>query len=136
MCGAPAHVRFTPNSDTESVFRHVLLWANGGHLQCHCRPCKRCGIEADVLQQHRPGRIDHSGLMPANLITLPHFSISSAMSFAKSAGDPPRAVPPRSVSRALFLGSLRAALISLLSLSIISTGVRLGTPTPSATLAS
>ena len=28
---------------------------------------------------------DHSGLMPANLITLAHFSVSSAMSLPKSA---------------------------------------------------
>jgi hypothetical protein len=29
----------------------------------------------------------HFGLMPANLITLPHFSVSSAMSLPKAAGD-------------------------------------------------
>jgi hypothetical protein len=31
---------------------------------------------------------DYSGLMPANLITLAHFSISSSISFPKSAGEP------------------------------------------------
>src|SRR5438552_5028045 len=31
---------------------------------------------------------DHSGLMPANLATLPHFSVSWAISRPKSAGDP------------------------------------------------
>src|SRR5262249_56704879 len=72
----------------------------------------------------------HSGLMPANLITLPHFSVSSAMSLPKSAGETTSGVPPKSESRALILGSARAALISLLSLSIISTGGGLGTPTP------
>ena len=30
----------------------------------------------------------HSGLMSANRITLPHFSVSSAMSLPKSAGEP------------------------------------------------
>ena len=30
----------------------------------------------------------HSGLMPATLTTLPHFSVSSAMSLPKSAGEP------------------------------------------------
>ena len=72
----------------------------------------------------------HSGLMPADLTTLPHFSVSSAMSLPKSAGEPASAVPPRSASRALILGSARPALISLLSLSMISAGVFLGAPTP------
>src|SRR5215471_21287222 len=35
----------------------------------------------------------HSGLMPADLITLAHFSISSAISVPKSLGDPGRTVP-------------------------------------------
>ena len=39
-------------------------------------------------------------------------------------------MPPRSASRAFILGSARAALISLLSLSMISAGVFLGAPTP------
>ena len=38
--------------------------------------------------------------------------------------------PPRSASRAFILGSARAALISLLSLSTISAGVFFGAPTP------
>src|SRR5262245_3800257 len=75
-------------------------------------------------------RADHSGFMPANLITLAHFSVSSAMSFPKSAGEPGSTVPPRSARRALILGSSRAALTSLLSLSTILAGVFLGTPTP------
>src|SRR5262249_44691517 len=61
---------------------------------------------------------DQSGLMPANLITLPHFSTSLAMRLPKSAGEPPSVVPPRSASCALILGSASAALISLLSFSI------------------
>src|SRR6476469_3438361 len=72
----------------------------------------------------------HSGLRPANLTTLPHSSVSSAMSFPKSAGEPASNVPPRSASRALILGSASPALISLLSLSMISMGVFLGAPTP------
>src|SRR5262245_54723396 len=71
-----------------------------------------------------------SGLMPANLITLLHFSVSSAMCFAKPAGDSASIVPPSSASRALILGSKRPALISLLSLSTISGGVLLGAPIP------
>ena len=53
---------------------------------------------------------DHSGLMPANLITLAHFSVSSAMSLPKSAGEPASTVPPNSASRAFILGSAIAAL--------------------------
>jgi hypothetical protein len=64
-----------------------------------------------------------SGLMLAARITLLHFSVSSAMSFPKSAGEPGSGVPPRSTSRALIVGSARAALISLLSVSTISAGV-------------
>ena len=65
----------------------------------------------------------HSALMPANLTTLAHFSVSSAISFPKSAGDPGITVAPRSANRALILGSARPVLISLFSLSMISAGV-------------
>src|SRR5262249_51135340 len=78
----------------------------------------------------------HSSLMPANLITLAHFSVSSAISLLKSAGEPTRGVPPRSASLAFILRSPRPALISLLSLSMISDGVFLGTPMPYHWLAS
>src|SRR5262245_46447067 len=71
-----------------------------------------------------------SGLMFAARITLPHFSVSSAISLPKSAGEPAITVPPKSASRALSGGSARAALISLLSLLTISAGVPVGPPTP------
>src|SRR5215510_1936253 len=77
-----------------------------------------------------------SALTPANFTTFPHFSVSSTMSLPKSAGEPVSAVPPRSASLALILGSARAALISLLSLSMISAGVAFGAPTPYQLLAS
>src|SRR6266568_2519426 len=78
----------------------------------------------------------HSDLILASRITLPHFSVSSAMSLPKSAGEPPSAVPSRWASRALNAGSASAALISLLSLSMISVGVFLGAPRPKTELAS
>src|SRR5262245_34768711 len=78
----------------------------------------------------------HSALMLAARITLPHFSVSSAMCLPKSAGEPGSTVPPRSARRAFSLGSTRPALISLLSLSIICGGVFLGAPTPNQVLAS
>src|ERR1043166_6035879 len=72
----------------------------------------------------------HSALMLAARITLPHFSVSSSISFRKSAGEPARIMPPRSVSWALSFGSARPALISVLSLSTISPDVFPGAPTP------
>src|ERR1700675_4108816 len=79
---------------------------------------------------------DHSGLMPAVLITLAHLSVSSAMSLPKSASELESTVPPKSASRAFILGSAMTALISLLSLSMIAAGVFLGAPTPCQLLAS
>jgi hypothetical protein len=79
---------------------------------------------------------DHSALMLRARMTLPHFFVSSAMSLPKSAGESASALPPRSASRALNLGSARPALISLLSFSTISAGVAFGAQTPNQPLAS
>src|SRR5262249_39795898 len=79
---------------------------------------------------------DHSALMPADLITLAHFSVSSVMCLPKSVGEPPKGVAPRSASRACILGSDRAALIALLRVSITSAGVLLGAQKPPQKLAS
>src|SRR4051812_26080188 len=81
-------------------------------------------------------REGHPGLMLAARITLPHFSVSSAMSLPKSAGEPLSTVPPKSASLTLMSWSERAALISLLSLSTISVGVFPGAPRPCHVLAS
>src|SRR5262245_50093876 len=48
-----------------------------------------------------------SALIPVNLTTLPHFSVSSAISLPKSTGEPASTVPPRSASRVFMLGSAR-----------------------------
>src|SRR5262249_21913476 len=71
-----------------------------------------------------------SGFAPENLTTLAHCSVSSAMSLLKSEVEPANTVPPRSAIRALIRGSVRATLISLLSLSMILVGVFLGAATP------
>src|SRR5271166_2449529 len=81
-------------------------------------------------------RPDHSGLMLAARITLPHFSVSFAMSLPKSDGDPASGVPPKSRRRALILGSASPALICPLSLLMISAGVLAATPKPAQKLAS
>src|SRR5215467_11192564 len=71
-----------------------------------------------------------SGFRLANYTTLPHFSVSSAMSLLNSDELPPIAVPPKSAIRAFILESAKAALISLFSLPTISVGVFLGAPRP------
>src|SRR5258708_14535162 len=86
-------------------------------------------------QAERPAQ-SYSGLVPENLTTLIHFAVSSKISFPKSAGEPASTVAPRSANLALIVGSARPALISWLSLSIISDGVLLGAPTPYHELAS
>src|SRR5215510_3315225 len=78
----------------------------------------------------------HSGLIFANLITLAHFSVSSPTNLPKSAGEPRSTVAPPSARRLFGSGSERTALISLLSLSMISAGVFRGAPTPKKALAS
>src|SRR5262245_31287083 len=42
-------------------------------------------IRRTAVMEYRSELPDHSGLMPANLITLAHFSVSSAMNFPNSA---------------------------------------------------
>src|SRR6516162_5360143 len=81
-------------------------------------------------------RRDHSALMLAARITLPHFWVSSAISFPKSAGEPASTVKPRADSLACIFGSARAKLVSRLSLWTISGGVLLGVPIPYQPLAS
>src|SRR5262249_11472860 len=90
------------------------------------------GRASDIRGTGRYGisECGHSALIPTDLITLAHFSVSSTMSLPRSAGEPASAVPPRSASRALMLGSAKAALTSFLSLSAISAGVFLGAPKP------
>ena len=66
---------------------------------------------------------DHSGLMFAARITLPHFSVSSATNFVRTAEGAGNGSMPRSASRVFVLSSARALLISLLSLSTMAAGV-------------
>ena len=78
----------------------------------------------------------YSGFMLAVWTTFAYFSVSSAMNLPNSAGVIDIGTAPKSASRAFILGSARAALISLLSLSMISVGVFLGAPIPYQPLAS
>src|SRR5260221_3469555 len=104
----------------------------------------------DDLSGHRAGEIrrtelrsfapaqspDQSGFAPENFTTLAHFSTSSAKSCPKFAGVIGIGAPPRSARRPFILASASAAAISLLSLSMISSGVFLGAPSPDQTLTS
>src|SRR5262245_16097816 len=58
-------------------------------------------------------RADHSALMFALRITLPHFSVSSPMNLPKPTGAIGIGTPPKSAIRAFSLGSASPALISL-----------------------
>src|SRR5262249_28714704 len=64
----------------------------------------------------------YCGLMPATLITLAHFAVSSAMSLPKSAGAPASTIPPMSARRSMIFGSARPALGSLFRGSTIAAG--------------
>src|SRR5262245_1252385 len=93
---------------------------------------KRCHLSPSCRSEFRA----HSAFAPENFTTLAHFSVSSAMKAPNSAGAPVSIIPPSSLSLGLSLGSVRPALISLLSLSMISAGVFFGAPTPYQVLAS
>src|SRR5215470_11245938 len=91
-------------------------------------------VERDVMEF--PAGFLHCALMPANLITLAHFSVSSAMSLPKSAGEPGFGTLPNAAYRDLTSGAARPALISTLGFWMISTGVPFGAPKPPTALAS
>src|SRR5256885_914045 len=94
-------------------------------------------VAAPAQQGDSTGVVNRqAGLTLPARITLPHLSVSSAISFPKAADVPPSVVAPRSARRAFSLGSARPALITLLSLLTISLGVFFGAQTPFHPLAS
>src|SRR5262245_12322963 len=64
--------------------------------------------------------------MPENLITLAHFSVSSAVNLPNSAGVIGMGTPPSSAMRVFILGSANAARTVWLMVATISAGVFLG----------
>src|SRR5262249_61719309 len=104
----------------------------GGGLECASGGglLTKAVIVAFATRRSWNARRDQSGLMPAVLITLAHFSVSSAMSFSNSVGVMGIGTSAKSASRAFILGSARPAVISLLILSMTSAGVPRGAPTP------
>src|SRR6267154_5423186 len=124
--------------------RHTRSWGDSGHAG-HIggtaaldpnRSLAGARLHAGKMKYPACSPPVQSALMLAARITFPHFCVSSAISLPKSAAEPDSTMPPRSASRAFILGSARAALISLLSLAMISKGVFLGAPTPYHVLAS
>src|SRR5262245_22249868 len=71
---------------------------------------------------------NHSGLMLAARMTFPSLSVSAATNFPRLAEDSGNGSTPVSASRVATFLSTSAALISRLSLSIISAGVSLRRP--------
>ena len=114
-CGVEAGVSYTQFFPTalivldigaSIVYAVALDWLRFGG--------EASGCLQDFTEPKCSGRC-HSGLMLAARITLPHFSVSSAMYLPKSADEPPNGEAPTSASRALSVGSARPALTSLLS---------------------
>src|SRR4051812_43193769 len=121
--------------------RTVILgrFPNSGQAYAFHSEFARVSSEGITPCPHRMGRAwspgvravrPAYGLTLANLTTLLHFSVSSAIIFANWPGDPGNSVPPSSTSFDFIFGSARNALISLLSKSTIGAGVAFGTPMP------
>src|SRR5262249_5352470 len=97
----------------------------------------RCRGEASfapgtsVLRRH-----NQFGFARENVITFAHFSVSSAMMLANSAGETAIGVPPVSARRFFRCGPANAALALALSFSTTSPSRFLGAPVPDTALAS
>ena len=77
---------------------HILWWINSRN-----DPDGDCRYSRNGIYGMLP---DQFAFALANLITLAHFSVSSAINFPKSAGETTNTVAPRSATRAFSLGSL------------------------------
>jgi hypothetical protein len=71
-----------------------------------------------------------SALIPRDFTILAHFSFSAAITAPNAAGVRTKGVASISSNRAFIVGSADPALISALSLAMISEGVPFRTPTP------
>src|SRR5262249_39014777 len=117
------HLRYVPSCGTEQTSAQLNgSWPHYGRW---------CGSHNEIygmsdLREPRP----HSTLMPADLITLAHLSVSLAMNFANSSGENGIGSMPSSTKLACDLGSPRAAFVASLSLLTTSVGVFLGAPSP------
>src|SRR5262245_18730992 len=127
------HYRNVRQSDPQIQHSQLDNWAADlRHRLPTAERFSATGFMEYAPRAHRP----HYGLMLAAKITLPHFMVSSAISLAKSAGEPGSTVAPRLASRAWKLASARLALTCVFNLLMVSAGVFLGAPMPYQLLAS
>src|SRR5262249_16648130 len=130
-----ARSRNIADQRSSAFWRRYQTLIDGGAASRRSRPRPGASQEPRNERQGR-GQSVYCGLIPAALITLAHFAVSSAMSLPKSAGEPASTMPPMSQSRAMILGSARPAFVSLLRASTIAAGVSLGAAMPNHELAS
>src|SRR6202048_4299611 len=104
------------------LFDHLV--GAGDHLRWHVERDSQYG---PYVASHQP---HYSGLMPASLITLAHFSVSSAMNLPNFAGVIGVDSTPKVKRRAFKSGAATPAVLSLLSLSMIVAGVPVGAQMP------
>src|SRR5262249_54220801 len=78
-CPVSAKSGLTHRSKKAPLFGHLVGIRGTGVMECRCFPAQ-------------------SALTPTNLITLAHFSVSSAMNWPKSTGEPASAMPPTSAT--------------------------------------
>src|ERR1700730_18261247 len=83
-----------------------------------------------AFRPQRTSRRDYSILILADRMTLPHFSVSSAMSLPNSAAVIDSGRTPKSTRRPRVSGSATMALIVVLSLSTMALGVATGAQMP------
>src|SRR4051812_36617618 len=87
----------------------AVIWRTSVRLSQKCNPGD-CRHSRNGNLWNICSSIPHqSGLMPANLITLPHLSVSSDMNFPKAADVIGIGSAPKANSRAFILGSARVA---------------------------
>src|SRR5262249_41195986 len=87
-------------------------------------------------RDRRTSRLSQSALIPANLTTFAHFSVSRAMRSAKSAGEPGSSTAPSSTSFAVNSESASPTCTWRLIVSMTAVGVLLGAPRPCQALTS
>jgi hypothetical protein len=93
---------------------HLAFEARGMTWDLYQEKLRRMG---GIVEEFIAGGVGHSALMWAARITLPHFSVSSAISLVNWAGEPASTSASKSARRAFNLGSARPALISFAFMS-------------------
>src|SRR5262249_7574140 len=110
-----------PDHESRRQDRSTRLFSSGDRPYHHAVPRFRGTGVTGYLDGP-----DHSGLMFAARITLPHFSVSSATSLPNSAGVIGMGSPASSARRACNFGSANTAFTAWFSVSTIPGGVPLG----------